>query len=111
MVTPSQDTPAPAAGALEGKDIHAIAARRGPRVRRRVGIAAIGACVAAACAMTIANVNASTRPVKRDNQVSAQELQREMRRFRAEGFVAASCPVRGTVTTNFTTHRLLLVSG
>ncbi|MGB8879662.1 MAG: hypothetical protein WCD11_25340 [Solirubrobacteraceae bacterium] len=109
ILTPPQEiTPHPTR-AQDVEDIQATAARRRPRIRRCTAIAAIGVCVAATTGMTIGGASANPRPVKHGSHVSAQQLQRKIRTLRAEGFVAKSCTVGGTLMTNDSTNQSVLV--
>jgi hypothetical protein len=106
---PSRATSARADRVLEGEDVQTTAAGRLPRIRRRAGIAALGACVAAATVMTVGGASANPRPVGHGSHVPAQQLQR-VGTLRAEGFVATSCTTGGTVMTDVSTNRSVLVS-
>jgi hypothetical protein len=109
ILTPPQDIPARPTPAHNDEDIQVTAARHHPRIRRLAAIAASGVCVAATTVMTIGGASANPRPETRGNHISAQRLQQEMRTLRAEGFVATSCTVGGTLMTNYSTNQSILV--
>ena len=110
ILSPSQDIATRPTRAHDVEDIQATAARpRTRHLRRRTAIAAISMCVAAATGIAIGGASANPRPKKPGSHVSAQKLQREMRTLRAEGFVATSCRVDGTLMTNYSTNQSVLV--
>ena len=109
ILTPPQDIPARQTPEHNVEDIQITAVRRHPRIRRLAAIAASGMCVAATTVMTIGGASANPRPEKRGSHISAQQLQQEMRTLRAEGFVATSCTVGGTLMTNYSTNQSMLV--
>jgi hypothetical protein len=108
ILTPPQDIATRPTRAHDAEDIQA-AARPRPRVRRRTPIAAISMCVAATAGITIGSASANPRPKNPSSHVSARSLQREMRTLRAQGFVATSCRVDGTLMTNYSTNQSVLV--
>jgi hypothetical protein len=109
IFSPPQHIAARPTRAHEVEDIRAATARHRPRIRRLAGIAAIGVSVAAATVMTVDGATASPRPEKRDIHISTQQLQREMRTLRAEGFIATSCTAGGAVMTNARTNQSVLI--
>ncbi len=109
ILSPPQDIAARPTRTHDVEDIQGTAARHRPRLRRLAGIAAIGVSVAAATVMTVSGASANPRPEKHGIHISAQQLQREMRTLRAEGFIATSCTVGGTLMTNDSTNQSVLV--
>lgn len=110
ILTPPYDIAAHPTEAHNIEDVKVTAPRR-PRIRRLVGICVSGVCVAATTAMAIEAASANPHPEKHGSHASAQQLQREMRSLRGEGFVATSCTVGGTLMTNYSTNQSVLVKG
>lgn len=109
ILTPPYDIAARPTGAHNIEDVKVTAPRRHPRIRRLVGICVSGVCIAATTAMAIGAASANPRSEKHGSHASAQQLQREMRSLRGEGFVATSCTVGGTLMTNYSTNQSVLV--
>ena len=109
ILNPPPDIPARPAPAHNVEDSQVTIARHHPRIGRLAAIAASGLCVVATIVMTIGGASANPRPERRGSHISALQVQREMRALRAEGFVATSCTVGGTLMTNYATNQSVLV--